>query len=161
MLRDMVLAVDPVAAAPADPHATITAAVQAGRHGEAAALAAQWEQAALRHHGPGSDEVIHWMEVRADLAMFAGDSVGSCRTWMAVTDVRLGAGQAPDAPAVEAAADRAHHQWGRIGDVGVARELGSALAELRRLVPGRREGALQDVHRRLARLRATSTQQVG
>ncbi|TPQ21709.1 hypothetical protein [Streptomyces sporangiiformans] len=158
--RDLVLAVDPVAPAPADPHAGITAAVQAGRHDEASALAAQWEQAALRTFGPGSDEVIHWMEVRADLAMFAGDAVRSCRTWLTVADVRLGAGQAPDAPGVEAAVDRAHHQWGRVTDAGLARELGSTLAELRHRVPGRRAGALQDVHTRLARL-AGSVSPVG
>lgn len=144
---------------PSDPHAEIASAVEAGRHGDADGLAARWEQDALRTYGPGSDEVVHWMEVRADLAMFAGDAVRSCRTWLAVADVRLGAGQPSDAPGVEAAVDRAHHQWGRIAEAGPARELGAALAELRARVPGRREGALQHVHQRLEQLR--TTQQVG
>ncbi|NGO46788.1 hypothetical protein [Streptomyces ureilyticus] len=144
---------------PSDPHAEIASAVEAGRHGDADRLAARWEQDALRAYGPGADEVVHWMEVRADLAMFAGDAVRSCRTWLAVADARLGAGQSPDAPAVEAAADRAHHQWGRIAEAAPARELGASLAELRARVPGRREGALQHVHQRLEQLRAT--QQVG
>jgi hypothetical protein len=135
-----------------DPHAAITAAVQAERHDEADALAAQHEQTALRAHGPGSEQALHWAEVRADLAMFAGDAVGSCRTWLAVATARLAAGQASDAPAVESAVDRAHHQWGRIGDVARARELGSALAELRHRVPGRREGALRHVQRHLEEL---------
>jgi hypothetical protein len=81
--------------------------------------------------------------------MFAGDAERSCRTWLTVAEARLAAGQPADAPAVEAAVDRAHHQWGRIGDPARARELGAALAELRRRVPGRREGALDDVRGRL------------
>ncbi|MFD3378578.1 MULTISPECIES: hypothetical protein [unclassified Streptomyces] len=139
---------------PSDPHAEITAAVESGRHGEAAELAGRREQEALRAHGPGADEVVHWMEVRADLAMFAGDAELSCRIWLAVADVRLAAGQEPGAPGVEAAVDRAHHQWGRIGDSARARELGPALADLRLRVPGRRQGALDDVQRHLNRLQA-------
>ena len=135
-----------------DPHVLITAAVQAGRHTEAAALAAKWEQAALRGHGPGSDEVIHWMEVRADLAMFAGDAVRSCQGWLAVASARLGAGQGPGSPALETAADRAHHQWGTITDPFHARELAQPLEELRRSVPGRRAGALEHIRRRLTEL---------
>lgn len=139
---------------PSDPHAEITAAVESGRHAEAAELAGRQEQEALRVHGPGADEVVHWMEVRADLAMFAGDAELSCRIWLAVADVRLAAGQDPAAPGVEAAVDRAHHQWGRIDDSARARELGPALAGLRLRVPGRRQGALDDVQRHLSRLQA-------
>lgn len=135
-----------------DPHAAITTAVQSGNHAAADALAARWEQAAVTAHGPGSEEALHWTEVRADLAMFAGDAERSCRTWMAVAGARLAAGQPADAPAVEAAVDRAHHQWGRIGDAARARELGPALAELRGRVPGRRQGALDHVHRQLRQL---------
>ncbi|MFD4523754.1 hypothetical protein ACFWP7_07460 [Streptomyces sp. NPDC058470] len=139
----------------ADPHALISAAVQSERHGDADALAARQEQEAARMHGPAAEQVLHWMEVRADLAMFAGDPVRSCRTWLAVANARLGAGQPPDAPAVETAADRAHHQWGSIADAAQARELGAALAHLRRRVPGRREGALGHVQKHLDELRAT------
>ncbi|MFI2431422.1 hypothetical protein [Streptomyces sp. NPDC018693] len=141
-----------IATAETDPHSAIAAAVQAGRHADADALAARWEQAALASRGPGSDEALHWMEVRADLAMFAGDAERSCRTWLAVAGARLAAGQAADAPPVEAAVDRAHHQWGRIQDASRARELGPALAELRGRVPGRRQGALDHVHRQLRQL---------
>ncbi|MPY36150.1 hypothetical protein FNH09_34495 [Streptomyces adustus] len=137
-----------------DPHASLTAAVQSGRHAEADALAARWERAAVLAHGPASDDALHWAEVRADLAMFAGDAERSCRTWLAVAGARLAAGQAPDAPAVEAAVDRAHHQWGQLRDPIRSRELGSALAQLRGRVPGRREGALGHVQRRLDELQA-------
>ncbi|AGS70740.1 hypothetical protein [Streptomyces collinus] len=140
--------------APSDPHAAISAAVSAGRHAEADALAARHEQAAVRAGGPASDDALHWAEVRADLAMFAGDAARSCRAWLDVARVRLAAGQAPDAPAVEAAADRAHHQWGAIHDAARARELGPALAELRLRVPGRRQGALENVQRHLRQLQA-------
>jgi hypothetical protein len=135
-----------------DPHAYITAAVQTGRHSDADALAAEHEQAAVRAHGPGSEQALHWAEVRADLAMFAGDPVRSCRTWLGVAEARLTAGQTPDSPAVEAAVDRAHHQWSQVRDVASARELGSALAELRGRVPGRRQGALENSHRQLRQL---------
>ncbi|MFB7495064.1 hypothetical protein ACFC09_10225 [Streptomyces sp. NPDC056161] len=135
-----------------DPHAAISAAVQAGRHAEADALAAEWEQTAVRAYGPGAEDALHWTEVRADLAMFAGDAVRSCRTWLAVASARLAAGQSTDAPAVEAAVDRAHHQWGRIEDPARARELGPALAELRLRVPGRRQGALDHVQQQLQQL---------
>lgn len=137
-----------------DPHTAISAAVRAGRHGDADGLAGRWEQLAVGAHGPASDEALHWAEVRADLAMFAGDPVRSCRAWLAVARTRLSAGQAADSPAVEAAVDRAHHQWGRIKDPAPARELGPALAELRLLVPGRREGALENVRRQLRQLQA-------
>ncbi|MEV5932282.1 hypothetical protein AB0L56_05785 [Streptomyces sp. NPDC052079] len=137
---------------PGDPHAAVTAAVRAGRHADADALAARLEQAAGLAHGPVSEEAMHWTEVRADLAMLAGDAARSCRAWLAVATARLAAGQPADAPAVEAAVDRAHHQWGRIGDPARARELGPLLAELRGRVPGRREGALDHVRQQLHRL---------
>ncbi|NUR03901.1 MAG: hypothetical protein HOY79_47545 [Streptomyces sp.] len=136
----------------ADPHSAISAAVRSGRHPEADALAARHEQAAVHAHGPGSEEALHWAEVRADLAMFAGDPVRSCRTWLGVAAARLAAGQAADAPAVEAAVDRAHHQWGQVRDPAAARELGASLAGLRSRVPGRRQGALDHVQRQLRQL---------
>ncbi|MEW2166998.1 hypothetical protein AB0912_28965 [Streptomyces sp. NPDC007084] len=136
----------------ADPHETITTAVRAGRHDEALALAGAREEEAARLHGPGSEQELHWMEVRADLAMFAGDPERSCRTWLAVATARLDAGQAPNAPEVESAVDRAHHQWGRVGEPARARELGAELAALRLRVPGRREGALDHVRQQLRQL---------
>ena len=136
----------------ADPHSAITDAVQAGRHADADALAAEHEQAAVRAHGTGSEEALHWIEVRADLAMLAGDPVRSCRAWLGVAAARLAAGQAPGTAAVEAAVDRAHHQWGQIHDPATARELGLTLAELRSRVPGRRAGALDHVRKQLLQL---------
>ncbi len=134
-----------------DAHTAITSAVQSGRHTDADALAARHEQAAVRQHGPGSPEALHWAEVRADLAMFAGDAVRSCCAWLSVAAARLAAGQSAADPDVEAAVDRAHHQWGRIADPVRARELGAALAELRTRVPGP-QGALDHVQRELQRL---------
>ncbi|MEU2353550.1 hypothetical protein ABZ599_11395 [Streptomyces misionensis] len=138
-----------------DPHVAISDAVRDGRHEEADAIAARLQEAAVGEHGPASEDALHWAEVRADLAMFAGDAGRSCRGWMTVAETRLAAGQAPDAPAVEAAVDRAHHQWTRVDDPARARELGPALAELRSRVPGRRQGALEDVQRQLRGLQRT------
>ncbi|MFI2641481.1 hypothetical protein [Streptomyces sp. NPDC018610] len=137
---------------PGDPHAAIAACVESGRHGDADALAARWEQAAVRAYGAASEDALHWGEVRADLAMFAGDAARSCRCWLTVAATRLAMGQPADAPAVEAAVDRAHHQWGRLRDPERARELGAVLAELRGRVPGRRRGALDHVRRQLRQL---------
>lgn len=139
---------------PADPHAAIAACVRAGRHGDADAFAARWEQTAVRAYGAASEEALHWAEVRADLAMFAGDAARSCRAWLTVAATRLSMGQSADAPAVEAAVDRAHHQWGRVRDPERARELGPVLAELRGRVPGRRRGALDHVRQQLRQLQA-------
>ncbi|WP_371750339.1 hypothetical protein OG302_36045 [Streptomyces sp. NBC_01283] len=133
----------------ADPHAAITKAVEEGRHGEAAAMAAAWEQEALRTYGPSSPEVVHWMEVRGHLAIFAKDPGRSCEIWLAVVSARITAGQAPDAPDVEAAADLAHHQWEQVRDPDTVRELGPALVALRRRVPGRQRGTVNLVQQRL------------
>ena len=137
---------------PDDPHIAVASAAQAGRHLDADALAAEHEQAAVRAHGRGSEEALHWIEVRADLAMLAGDPVRSCRAWLAVAVARLAVGQAPGTAVVEAAVDRAHHQWGQIHDPVAARELGLTLAELRSRVPGRRAGALDHVRKQLLQL---------
>ncbi|GAB2832652.1 hypothetical protein GCM10027073_71420 [Streptomyces chlorus] len=137
---------------PGDPHTVITEAVRSGRHADAHALAARHEQSAALAHGPASEEALHWAEVRADLAMLAGDAALSCHIWLAVAAARLNTGQTADASSVETAVDRAHHQWGRIGDPVRARELGLSLAELRSRVPGRREGALDHVRRQLSQL---------
>lgn len=140
---------------PEDPHVQITAAVQAGRHQDADALALAHEQAATRAHGVASEQALHWSEVRADLAMFARDSARSCRIWLTVAETRLTAGQSPDAPTVEKAVDRAHHQWGQVRDKTQAQELGALLAQLRARVPGRRPGALENVEKQLRELQAT------
>ncbi|MEU0084359.1 hypothetical protein [Streptomyces sp. NPDC006274] len=135
-----------------DPHPAILAAAMAGRHAEAAAAASAREDEALRAHGPGSVQVLHWLEVRADLARLARDPARSCELWMAAAEVRLGRQQTPDDPDVEAAVDRAHHQWEQTGDTGRARRLAPALVALRRRVPGRQRGALRLLQRRLEQL---------
>ncbi|MFE7469194.1 hypothetical protein ACFU6R_34495 [Streptomyces sp. NPDC057499] len=138
-----------------DPLPAILAAAHAGRHSEAASLAAMWEGWALRAHGAASAEATHWLEVRADLARLAGDPARSCELWMAAADARLARRQPPDDPAVVGAADRAHHQWQEIGDPQRSLELGPALVALRRHVPGRRPGAVEALRQRLEQLSPT------
>ncbi|WP_030320034.1 hypothetical protein [Streptomyces sp. NRRL B-3229] len=140
------------AAESVDPHAYIAAAVQEGRHQDAEVVAAAHGEAAARDHGAASEQALHWAEVRADLAMFAGDPVRSCRIWLTVAEARLGAGQAVDAGPVETAVDRAHHQWALVRDVEQVRQLGIVLAGLRMRVPGRRQGALENVQTQLRKL---------
>ncbi|WP_455569738.1 hypothetical protein [Streptomyces venezuelae] len=133
-----------------DPHPAILAAAMAGRHGEAASVAAAWEHEALRRHGPRSAEAVHWTEVRADLARLAGDPARSCELWLSAAEARLALRQPADDPDVEGAVDRAHHQWEQIGDRERARALGAPLVALRQRVPGRQAGALAALTRRMA-----------
>ncbi|WP_030547900.1 hypothetical protein [Streptomyces albus] len=142
------------ASAPQDPHPAILAAAHEGRHGEAAAMAAAWEQHALRHHGPDSAEAVHWLEVRADLARLAGDFGRSCELWLTAASARLGAGEPEDGRDVVAAVDRAHHCWEQLGDDTAARSLVSRLATLRHRVPGPRPGAVEALERRIETLGA-------
>ncbi|MER7623263.1 hypothetical protein [Streptomyces sp. NPDC126503] len=134
-----------------DPHPAILAAAMAGRHGEAAAVAAAWESEALRRFGPRSREALHWLEVRADLARLAGEPARSCELWIAVAGALLAWDRRPDDPEVEGAVDRAHHQWEQIGDAARARALGPELLALRRRVPGRKPGAVEALRRRMGR----------
>jgi hypothetical protein len=139
-----------------DPHGAIFEAAHAGRHSEAASMAAAWEQEALRSAGPHSGEAIHWLEVRADLARLAEDPARACELWMSVADARLGNGETADHPDVEGAVDRAHHQWQYVQDPTRARSLAPFLISLRDRVPGRRPGALEAVRRRAEILQETS-----
>ncbi|MFE5686033.1 hypothetical protein [Streptomyces sp. NPDC056512] len=136
----------------AESHPAILAAAQSGRHGEAAAIAAMWESTALRTHGAGSPEALHWLEVRADLARLAQDPGRSCELWMAAATARLARGEVTGTEDVEAAVDRAHHQWEQLGDPAQARALAASLTRLRRAVPGRRPGALEAIGRRISAL---------
>ncbi|MEU3961463.1 hypothetical protein AB0F42_16805 [Streptomyces buecherae] len=136
-----------------DPHGAILEAAHAGRHSEAAAMAAAWEQEAFRSAGPDSPQALHWLEVRADLARLAGDPARACELWMAAATTRLSAGQAADQPDVEGAVDRAHHQWQHVNDLLRARSLAAELMALRTRVPGRRPGALRAIQARLESLR--------
>ncbi|CDR08765.1 hypothetical protein [Streptomyces iranensis] len=138
----------------ASTHAAIFEAANAGRHSEAASMAAAWEQEAFRTAGPRSDEAIHWLEVRADLSRIAGDPARACELWLAVADARLGNGEPAEHPEVEGAVDRAHHQWQFVADRVRAGALAPLLIELRGRVPGRRPGALEAVRRRAELLRA-------
>ncbi|QGV76950.1 hypothetical protein [Streptomyces ficellus] len=134
-----------------DPLPSILAAAGAGRHGEAAAAAAAWEQHAHLTYGSASPQAIHWLEVRADLARLARDPAASCRLWMVAAEARLARRQTLDDPEVEGAVDRAHHQWEQLRDARTARTLAPALIALRRRVPGRQRQALQVLQRRLER----------
>ncbi|MGW2897464.1 hypothetical protein ACWDAO_23365 [Streptomyces sp. NPDC001212] len=134
-----------------DPHRAISQASQAGRHAEAAAIAAAWEQAALRQHGPTSPEVAHWIEVRAVIALEEGAPDRACELWLRGAVARLTADQPEAHPDVVAAVDRAHYAWHHVTDPVKARELGTELSALRTQVPGK-SGAREDVQRRLGSL---------
>ncbi|GAA1915026.1 hypothetical protein [Streptantibioticus ferralitis] len=141
----------------ADPHDAIRDAARAGRHTEAAAIAAAWEQAALRAAGPSSAEAVHWVEVRADLAMLAQDTGRACELWLTAASARLTGGQDTESEDVIKAVDRAHHCWSRITDPARARQLAPDLVRLRRRVVGRQPDALSALQQRLATLGAVPT----
>ncbi|MCX4707143.1 hypothetical protein [Streptomyces sp. NBC_01373] len=134
-----------------DPHLAITQASRAGRHAEAAAIAATWEQGALRQYGATSPEVAHWIEVRAVIALEEGIPDRACALWLRAAVVRLTAEQPETHPDVVEAVDRAHYSWHHVTDLYKARELGTELSSLRTRVTGK-SGAREDVQRRLAQL---------
>jgi hypothetical protein len=76
---------------------------------------------------------------------------------MAAARVRVERGEAADAQDVEAAVDRAHHQWEQLRDPVTARRLGPTLLDLRRQVPGRQPGAVRLLEERLESLPGTVT----
>ncbi|MEV5607626.1 hypothetical protein [Streptomyces sp. NPDC052225] len=139
----------PAPAPDGDPHPALLAAAHAGRHGEAAAIATLWESEALRTHGAGSPQAIHWLEVRADLARLARDPARSFTLWAAAAEARLARGEGAADEDVEAAVDRAHHQWEQVADPVAARAHAAALTALRHRVPGRRPGAAEAIRRRM------------
>ncbi|MFI9240477.1 hypothetical protein [Streptomyces sp. NPDC053079] len=128
-----------------DPLPRILAAAQAGRHNEAGAMAAAWEQQALRRHGPHSPEAGLWIEVRADLARLAGDHPRAAELWMSAASTRLARGGPADAEAL-AALRRAHYCWQHSGER--APRLAPALLALWEQVPDSVEAAA-DVRARL------------
>ncbi|MFE4678218.1 hypothetical protein [Streptomyces sp. NPDC056723] len=142
---------EPTPAAKSDPHRAITEACQAGRHGEAASIAASWEQRSLRQYGANSPEVAHWIEVRAVIALEEGAPHRACGLWLRGAAVRLSADQDEHHPDVAAAVDRAHYAWRLVRDPRQARQLGIELLSLRVQVTGS-SGAREDVQRRLANL---------
>ncbi|MEU6174191.1 hypothetical protein ABZ832_19985 [Streptantibioticus parmotrematis] len=139
-----------VEAAPTDPHPVIWAAAHAGRHTEAAAVVAAWEQQAWRTFGSGSPEAIHWIEVRAVLARIAGDPGNACELWVAAANARLARGETGRHPEVLGAVDRAQAEWQEIRDPARARALAATLVPLRRAAPGGRPEALAVLERQLA-----------
>lgn len=123
----------------------ILAAAHAGRHNEAAAMAAAAEQQALRRYGPDSPEAGLWIEVRADLARMAGDHPRAAELWMTAAAARLGRSGPADGEAL-AALKRAHYCWQHSGDQ--APRLAPALLALWERVPGG-EGAAGHIRTRL------------
>ncbi|MFI9723048.1 hypothetical protein ACIHFE_25910 [Streptomyces sp. NPDC052396] len=137
---------EPAPAPEDDPLPHILAAANAGRHNEAAAMAAAWEQQVLRRHGPQSPEAGLWVEVRADLARLAGDHPRAAELWMSAAAGRLARGGPTDSEAV-AALKRAHYCWQHSGER--AGPLAPALLALWEQVPDSMDAAA-DVRSRLA-----------
>ncbi|ARF53579.1 hypothetical protein B1H19_04755 [Streptomyces gilvosporeus] len=149
------------AAVPAegDPHERIAAASKAGRHYEAAELAAAAERYAVQTYGADTFAAVHWVEVRAFLASVAQEPGRSCELWLRAAETRLDVlQQATDARDVETSVDGAHHQWMQMRDAVAARALAPRLIALRRQVPGRQPGALTSIQRMLERLNSLPPQ---
>ncbi|WP_043262989.1 hypothetical protein [Streptomyces sp. CT34] len=137
----------------ADPHERIAALSKAGRHREAAELATAAERRAVQTYGATSFAAVHWVEVRAFLALVAQDPCLSCQLWLQAAEARLDVlEQAPTAQDVETAVDGAHHQWMQLRDAVDARALAPQLLALRSRVPGGRRTATKSIEKILARL---------
>lgn len=150
---------DAVVPVEADPHERIAAASKAGRHYEAAELAAAAEQHAVQTYGADTFASVHWVEVRAFIATVAQDPSTSCQLWLQAAETRLDVlQQAPDAHDVETSVDRAHHQWMQLRDASAARAFAPRLVALRHRVPGRQPGAVASIQRMLERLNSLPAQ---
>ncbi|MHB6912118.1 hypothetical protein [Streptomyces sp. DB-54] len=117
-----------------DPRPLIWQAAQAGRHDQAAEMAASWEQQALQRYGYNSPEATQWAEIRADLARIAGRWPLATQLWVAAARTRL-AHQPPDSAEVLNAARGAHYCWNQITDTEQAIENGPELINLLRQLP--------------------------
>ncbi|MCQ4084508.1 hypothetical protein NGB36_29030 [Streptomyces sp. RB6PN25] len=137
----------------ADPRPLIWQAAQAGRHNEAASMAAAWEQHAWRTYGPTSTQASEWLEIRADLARIAGNLVLATELWIAAAKARLGL-HGPDSRRVAAAARSAHWCWNGIGEPSKAVEIGPHLIALLEQLPGLDPRQLPTARRRLESLAA-------
>ncbi|GGU51589.1 hypothetical protein GCM10010211_15360 [Streptomyces albospinus] len=136
-----------------DPHERIAALSKAGRHREAADLAAAAERRAVQTYGETTFAAVHWVEVRAFLALVAQDPRLSCQLWLQAAEARLDVlQQTPTAQDVETAVDGAHHQWMQLRDPVAARALAPQLLALRSRVPGRRRTATESIQKILDRL---------
>ncbi|MYT31390.1 MULTISPECIES: hypothetical protein [unclassified Streptomyces] len=117
-----------------DPKPLIWQAAQAGRHDQAAEMAAAWEQQALQRYGYDSPQATEWAEIRADLARIAGRWPLATQLWVAAARTRL-AHQPPDSAEVLNAARGAHYCWNQITDPDQAIENGPELINLLRQLP--------------------------
>ncbi|MFD9714412.1 hypothetical protein ACFWBR_41325 [Streptomyces sp. NPDC060006] len=117
-----------------DPRPYIWQTAQAGKHSEAAEMAAAWEQHTLQQYGPDSPQATQWAEIRADLARIAGRWTFATQLWIAATHTRM-AHQAPDATEVLNGAKSAHYCWTEIKDAAEARGCGPELVNLLRQLP--------------------------
>ncbi|MFI0218826.1 hypothetical protein [Streptomyces lydicus] len=117
-----------------DPRPLIWQAAQAGRHNQAAEMAAAWEQQTLHQYGHDSPQATQWADIRADLARIAGRWMLATQLWVSATHSRL-AHQPPDAPEVLNSARGAHYCWTQISDPKEAIETGPELINLLRQLP--------------------------
>ncbi|MFK0293341.1 hypothetical protein ACIQU6_23080 [Streptomyces sp. NPDC090442] len=124
----------PATASAPDPKPLIWQAAQAGRHDQAAEMAASWEQQALQRYGYNSPQATQWAEIRADLARIAGRWPLATQLWVAAARTRL-AHQSSDSAEVLNAARGAHYCWNQITDTDQAIETGPELINLLRQLP--------------------------
>ncbi|MFI1199916.1 hypothetical protein ACH4VR_10730 [Streptomyces sp. NPDC020883] len=117
-----------------DPKPLIWQAAQAGRHDQAAEMAAAWEQQALQRYGYDSPQATEWAEIRADLARIAGRWPLATQLWVAAARTRL-AHQPSDSAEVLNAARGAHYCWNQITTPDQAIENGPELINLLRQLP--------------------------
>ncbi|WP_328672296.1 DMT family transporter [Streptomyces sp. NBC_00328] len=133
-------------------HGAIFATAHAGRHAEAARTARALHTTAVRGHGLGSPQAIHWTEVRAVLARIADDPALACELWLSAAHFRLGLRGADHNPAeVRACLDRALHEWSRVKDNAAISELARPLLLLYGSVADHRPEAAEAIRRRLRR----------
>ncbi|MEE1940983.1 hypothetical protein V1L54_16490 [Streptomyces sp. TRM 70361] len=122
--------------------ALVTEHLEAGRLDRAAELAARLDEQAAGALGVSHPDALGIREVRARVAVLAGDTDGGVRLFRDVAERWHYRG---DGERAEAAAARAETAWMQITDLDTALSSGVAMVRLRNQIPGEDEAALTTV----------------
>ncbi|MEU5959218.1 hypothetical protein [Streptomyces sp. NPDC047525] len=128
----------------------IRSLAESGRLAEALDMAAAYDDAAARTHGPSHRAAIEAREIRAHIAVESGDLPGGITLYRDAAERWALQGQHE---AADAAAGRAHALWLRITDRDQALAIGEAIVRMRTHIPGPGGSAYRKAARRLDRLR--------
>ncbi|WP_331718280.1 hypothetical protein [Streptomyces sp. NBC_00134] len=128
----------------------IRALAEAGQFADALRMAAAFDEAAARAHGPSHPTALQAREVRAHIAAESGDVPAAVALYRDVAERWAFHGQ-PEA--ADNAAGRAHALWLKITDPQQAITSGEIVLRMRQAIPGPGGKAYRQADKRLGELR--------